>query len=331
MRIGIAIEETWDFLHEIVADLEDHHDTTLFTRREKGVPFFKEAFSQYQYQQDLQKFLQSNDVVFFEWASQLLADATSLPKSCGIVTRLHRYEMYVWADKINWENVDKIILVSDAKKEEFSERFPNQAEKIVIIPEAVSFDRFQFTQKPYQGNLGTLARLQPRKRIYELILAFSELLNHSQDFHLHIGGDKKRGKSSDYIVALDNLVNKLNLRDKVTFYGNIEKPELWYPRLDIFISNSYSEGLQVSPMEAVACGCYCFSHFWDGADELLPKENLYYTEKEMVERILNYHRLSEGERQSRLENLHETMLKSFNIDKTKTQIRELIEVVGTSH
>ena len=87
--------------------------------------------------------------------------------------------------------------------------------------------------RPCYNNLGTLARLQPRKRIYELILAFSELLNHSQDFHLHIGGDKKRGKSSDYIVALDNLVNKLNLQDKVTFYGNVEQPELWYPKLSM--------------------------------------------------------------------------------------------------
>ena len=27
MRLGVAIEETWDFFHEIYADFEAHHQT----------------------------------------------------------------------------------------------------------------------------------------------------------------------------------------------------------------------------------------------------------------------------------------------------------------
>ena len=56
-------------------------------------------------------------MVFFEWASVLLANATHLQKQSGIVTRLHRYEMYHSVEWVNWEAVDKIILVSQAKKE----------------------------------------------------------------------------------------------------------------------------------------------------------------------------------------------------------------------
>jgi glycosyltransferase involved in cell wall biosynthesis len=82
----------------------------------------------------------------------------------------------------------------------------------------------------------------------------------------------------------------------VTFYGHVEKPEDWYPRIDIFISNGYSEGLQVSPMEAMATGCYCLSHHWDGADELLPVEQLYFTDRELQDLVLQHVDRTEAER-----------------------------------
>ena len=324
MKLGIVIEETWDFLHEIYADLSEHHQVSLFKRKTVDPPFFKERINRYKLNQDLQTFMRENDVLFFEWASELLALATHLPKTCGIVTRLHRYEMYQWVDQINWENVDKLILVSNAKVKEFSTRFPDQAHKVVMIPEAVSLDRFRFELKPFSGDLGILCHLTPRKRVYELILTFSEILEETDDLHLHIGGDE-HVLFGDYYQALQVLVEKLKLKDKVTFYDFIEKPEDWYHSIDIFISNSYSEGLQVSPIEAMAAGCYCLSHHWDGADELLPPENLYFTEKQLKEKILAYYHLTEEERQQRRKKLRNMVAEKLNIDKTKLQVREVIE------
>ena len=150
MKLGIATEETWDFLHEIYADLSEHYEVSLFKRKTASPPFFKERVNRYLLRRNMQNFMQPNDVVFFEWASELLALATHLPKTCGIVTRLHRYEMYQWVDRINWDAVDKIILVSQAKVKEFSARFPQQAHKVVMVYEAVSLDRFQFIK--FGGN-----------------------------------------------------------------------------------------------------------------------------------------------------------------------------------
>ena len=120
MKIGIAIEETWSFLHEIYADLQAHHTVTLFEPRQTGLPVFNQRLNSHLFRRNLRAFLQHNDVIFFEWASRLLAEASHMPKTCGIVTRLHRYEMYQWVDKINWANVDVIILVSEAKRAEFT-------------------------------------------------------------------------------------------------------------------------------------------------------------------------------------------------------------------
>ena len=331
MRIGIAIEDTWAFFKEVEEELSSHHQTALFKPPQFSLPVFNERVNRYLLHRDLSFFMRSNQVVFFEWASGLLATASRLPKQCGIVTRLHRYELYKWADRINWDVVDRVILVTEAKGREFSGRFPDQAGKIVIIPEAISLDRFaadlQIKPKDFSGNLGIMCNLSPRKRVYELILAFYELNCRREGFHLHIGGGPHPG-FPDYPSALYSLVAGLKLQDKVTFYGNITDPQDWYRTIDIFISNSYSEGLQVSPMEAIACGCFCLSHRWDGADELFPETSLFYTDRELVERILAYAELSHADRMARIAGLQEIVRRHHDIARTRIQIREVVEEVA---
>jgi len=327
MRVGIVIEEAWGFFSEVYEELKGTHRTTLFQRRQVNLPFFQTRFNESLFRRDLLNFLRSNDVVFFEWASELLVHATRLPKSCGIVTRLHRYEMYLWADQVYWDAVDRVILVSQAKKREFIRRFPEQAGKIVVIPEAVSLNKFQPGTRSFNGNIGILCHLTPRKRVYELVLAFYELSRLRDGFTLHIGGGR-HPRFGDYYEALHHLVSELNLDGKVIFYGHVSDPLDWYSKIDIFISNSYSEGLQVSPMEAIASGCYSLSHAWDGAEEFFPKENLYFTERDLIERILSYADLSTSQKQARLEELQAIVHEQYDIDKTKVQIRQVVEEVG---
>ena len=116
IRLGIFIQETWQFFNEIFDAMQKQYEVDVFKRRFWRLPVFYSRINQSLYQYDLSKFMKAHDVVFFEWASELLVAASHLPKVSGIVTRLHRYEMYQWVNKVNWNAVDKIILVSQAKK-----------------------------------------------------------------------------------------------------------------------------------------------------------------------------------------------------------------------
>src|SRR5690606_25606309 len=187
MRLGIAIEETWDFFNEVYSDLAEHHETRLYQRPSLRLPLFGGRFNRYWFERDFRSFLGRQDVVFFEWASELLAIASHLPKACGIVTRLHRYELYQWANRVNWNAVDRLILVSEAKLREFTAAFPAHAHKAVVITEAVSVERFRPAAKRFGGDIGILSHMKPRKRIYELVLLFQELTQEHPGFHLHIG------------------------------------------------------------------------------------------------------------------------------------------------
>jgi glycosyltransferase involved in cell wall biosynthesis len=326
MQLGIAIEETWNFFHEIYAELAKYHQTNVFKRKVFNLPIFDARINKYLFQRDLRNFMRANDVVFFEWASELLAIASHLPKTCGIVTRLHRYEMYQWGDKVNWDAVDKIIFVSQAKRQEFIDKFPAQVEKTIVINEAVDPDKFWFSPRKFNGNIGTLCHLTSRKRVYELLLAFYELIQERDDLHLHIGGP--HGDHSDYYYAMHDLIKKLGLQDSITFYGEVTGPWDWYQIIDIFISNSYSEGLQVSPMEAMASGCYCLSHHWAGAEELLPEEYLFYTNTELQEKVLRYCEAPEEIKHQQQARMRAIVCEKFDIYKLRAQIRDVVEEVA---
>jgi glycosyltransferase involved in cell wall biosynthesis len=329
MKLGIVNDDIWDFFHEVYAYLCESYQASLFTRRERRLPVLNSRVNRAILQKDLATFMKNNDVLFFEWASDLLAMASNMPKTCGIVTRMHRYDIYKWIDDVNWDNVDRIILVSQAKRQEFAKLFPQHEHKIVVIPEAISLERFQMKPKEFCGNLGILCHLKPRKRVYDLVLAFYELSQKVDGMCLYIGGDK-RPLYADYYEALKLLVRNLHLEDKVIFDGHISDPENWYRKIDVFISNSYSEGLQVSPIEAMASGCYCLSHRWDGADELLPEGNLYYSNSELIEKVVSYVNLPENEKQDKIAGLREMVYTNFDVDKTKVKIREVIEAVNAA-
>jgi glycosyltransferase involved in cell wall biosynthesis len=327
MRVGVFIEETWDFFHEIYADLEQHHQPSVFKQRQVETPIFRERILRYVQRRHLAEYIAAQDVLFFEWASEALAQVSHLPKTRPIVTRLHRYELYQHAASVNWDAVDGVILVTQAKQREFIRRFPAQAAKTVVIPEAVSLERFQSRIKPYAKDIGILCHLTPRKRVYELVLAFAELLQSDPGYRLHIGGDEHE-LYGDYYEALTQVVEKLGIQHAVQFYGMVKDPENWYRKIDVIISNSYSEGLQVSPMEAIASGCYCLCHDWDGADEFYPAENRYLLDSELVEKIRAYDVLTQAEKEARIGSLQVQIRKHFNVDQTKVQIRQVLEAAA---
>jgi len=327
MKVGIVNNETWAFFREIADDLGAHHELETFEWNARGYPFFRERLNKRRWELSFRRFLQSRDVAFFEWASEALAAATALPKTCKIVTRLHRYELYQWADRVDWTKVDRIILVSRAKRDEFLRRFPGQRDKVVVIPEAICIERFPMHRRESHTRLGILCHLSPRKRVYELILAFSQMVSGGSALTLDVGG-AGHPRFPDYEPTVRSLVNKLQLGDRVRFHGQVHNPQAWYSGIDLFLSNSYSEGLQVAPMEAIASGADCLSHFWDGADELLPQEHLFTTDDELLEKVAVYCDATQEERQRRQAVLREKVISEFDIHVTKAQIRAVVEAAA---
>ena len=331
--VGIFVGEAgnWDFFHEVFGALQQTFTVDVFSARRCRVPVLEGRLNRWLFDRRMRSMLQRNDACFFEWASELLWPASQMPKAAPIVTRLHSYELNVWAPRINWDRVERIICVSEHILRKFTERYPAHRHKTVVVNNGVALDRFVPREPPPDGrlNLGMLGSLHPVNRIYEAVLNVYELKRRGYRPHLHIGGGEVPGGYFDsYAIATRRLVQQLGLDTDVTFHGRIEAPERWLPTIDIFVSNSYWEGQQVALLEALAAGCYCLSHAWDGADEVLPPERLFRTGVELQDKIVAYHRLPAGDKAAARHASRQLACERFDIERTKGQIRNiLLEVV----
>lgn len=323
-RVGIVNPETWAFLHDLAAWLSARYATSIFVPTEVRAPIFRERLARRGLRRDLDRFMARHDVVFFEWASEWLARATERPKRCAIVARLHRYELHAWADRINWQAVDRIVMVSESRRRAFARRFPEHAPRTTVVPVGIATDRFAVPRSAFTGTIGTLCHLTPRKRVYDLVLAFADLLKAVPTLRLRIGGDVVAAYA-DYHEALHALVERLGLEDRVLFDGPVVDPPAWYATIDVFVSHSYAEGLQVAPMEAMAAGCYTLCHHWEGADELVPQQCLYVRDEELVEKVQQFCHLSDDERAIQQARLRAHAVARFDAERVHARVAQVID------
>jgi len=324
-KVGVFVgENKWTFFDEIFQELNRLYETDVFTNREIKVPLLHGRVNRWAFQHRLQASLKRNDICFFEWASDLLAAASHMRKTSKIVTRLHSFELYEWAPRINWKNVDRIIVLSEAMRSMFAELYPDQAQKLVIIHNGCSLDRFSFIpDKKFSFTIGMLCTITPIKRIYEIVLMLNTLVNRGFPATLRIGGNPDHDER--YAVAIHRLVRKLGLQNQVFFDGFVQDTSAWLQKVDVFISNSYWEGQQVALIEALASGCICLAHCWNGADEMLPPDHIYVTTDDLLEKLISYSSLSAMERQMLRMQMRLCAEEKFDLNLIKNQIVELIE------
>ncbi|MFN2126432.1 MAG: glycosyltransferase [Anaerolineales bacterium] len=324
-KLGIFVgEEKWTFFNEIFTSLDNHYQCEVFKLKTINTPFFYDRLNRWAVRSGILKILKRNDTCFFEWASDYLSVASYLPKNCQIITRLHSFEIYQWAPRINWENVDKIILVSESMRRTFIELYPDQSSKTKVIYNGRSLDKFKPPpERNFQFKVGMLCSITPIKRIYEVVLMMYDLRKQGFDFKLYIGGEPFG--DFRYAKALYRLVGRLDLQDSVFFEGFVTDTAAWLRDIDVFISNSYWEGQQVALIEAIASGCYCISHHWPGADEMLPEENLFFTESQLKEKLIKFATLGVEEKYCKSVEMREIATRKFDVRRTNQEIRSVID------
>lgn len=122
---------------------------------------------------------------------------------------------------------------------------------IEVIPNGVDLERFKnLERKPHQGFVViTVARLEKVKGIEYLIGAFARLSLLGR-LSLVIIGDGSERKN------LEKLTEKLGLKDRVEFLGEIHNRKILEPlsKADCFVLPSLKEGFGIVILEAMAAG-----------------------------------------------------------------------------
>ena len=327
LRIGLVVDGTDHFIRPVEAELQKRHRIARFAPRFVRFPIVGKRLNDWLLIRQLGSFLRTNDVVFFEWAGYLLGQASRLPKRGRIVARMHSVELATATEQVCWAGVDRLIVLTNTLYHRLHALIPSLP-LVVVIANGVDLQRFCFNPRNFQYRLGMVCNLLPIKRVYEVVLCVHELRQAGHPFTLRVAGSSGDGEARRYAWALETVVKKLNLSGAVRFDGFVSNIPDWLADVDVFLSNSYWEGQQVALLEAMASGCYCLGHCWDGIEEILPPDNIYVTDSELRAKLIRYAALSDEARHTLQAQMRAIAEEKFDERRMVNQIVELIEQVA---
>ena len=198
--------------------------------------------------------------------------------------RVSRYKELGFTGKINllfikylYPYADLVISKAKGMQEDIQSLFhftnrqivinnPYDIEKIEQLSNEKVVDFTFHSDKKYLISIG---RLIPLKRNHELINALNHLPSNCEIIFL---GD---GQEKENLLA---FLEKLNLKNRVHFLGQVQNPYKYLAKADIFVSCSESEGFPNVLVEAMICGTpIVSSDCVSGPREILaPKEENQY-------------------------------------------------------
>lgn len=157
--------------------------------------------------------------------------------------------------------------------------------KIDVVPNGIESELFlknnsvkeqQGAEKPIE--LICVARLIERKGIQHLLMALAEM---KESLHLTVVGE------GNYMPELQALATRLNLDDRVNFYGYCPREKLvgLYNRSDIFVLPSMAESFGMVFVEAMSCGLPVIGARVGGVPDIISESNGILVEPGSVKSI----------------------------------------------
>jgi glycosyltransferase involved in cell wall biosynthesis len=193
--------------------------------------------------------------------------------------------------------------------------------KLVVIPNAVEPRNFQRAGGRSGGSIGFIGRLDPVKRVEDLVEAMTML---DRGTSLHIFGDgEDRGR-------IEWAVRRLNLQQRVILHGAVPAVATALATLDVLVLPSEAEGFGLVLIEAMAAGVPVVATdvpgirdvVADGVNGLLVPPNIVPALADAIRQVL-----SDEELRTRLvRGGLEAVDQRFNWDKVFEQYKLLLRV-----
>ena len=190
--------------------------------------------------------------------------------------------MAKWVFKQLYKLTYKVICVSNAVKEYLICIQEINNEKAVVIYNPVSAIKTKLKKLPNEFTLISIGRLEKVKNHVLLIKSLYKLRNKNTKLILVGEGSERKN--------LENLVNKLNLQDRVTFTGFVQNPEKYIARAHLFVLPSLSEGFGIAVVEAMQQNIACMCSNIGGIPEFITHKETGWlfdpnNEKELVNQL----------------------------------------------
>ncbi len=137
----------------------------------------------------------------------------------------------------------------------------SDSKNIIVVPNGIRYPESTFSVSGGKLNDGFrflyIGRIVEKKGLHDFIVAFSKFLEQHPSSEFFIVGDSSQFPS--YTQRLKQMISNFQIDKKVVWYGfadESEKKEL-FRTSDIFIHASYSEGMPMAVLEAMAHNQVC--------------------------------------------------------------------------
>lgn len=198
----------------------------------------------------------------------IAALASRVCKTPLVLTRHLTYQLS-GLHRLTFKQAKRIIAVSKGVSESLLKSGFISPEKVSTIYNGVDVDKLGKIEKANSDLVvTTIGELREHKGQEDFIRATAIVAEKYPNVKFLIIG-KDNSANQSYQIILENLVEKLNLKDKVIFTGWLEKPSEIYAAFDIFVSSARSEPFGLVIAEAMASGKAVVATKTVGAKELL--------------------------------------------------------------
>jgi glycosyltransferase involved in cell wall biosynthesis len=306
-----AGENYFNFLDPIIKSLEE------------GGSVIVEKFSYDGDDELLRRQLKKCDIAWFEWARGPIESASKINDlNIPIVCRLHKYEAYIESPRnVNWANVSLLIFISEAVRDTFKRRFPDEivSVKSTVISNGVDMKVFKADIDRRVGKkIAFNGRFHYHKSPELLLQCFKKISEIDKDYTLHMIGEFVDPVLEEYFWY---QVERMGIKTKVNYDGVIDGVEEWLQDKDYFLQPSIIEGQSVAALEAMACGLKPVLHDYYNSTKVFPEKYLFNTIEECCARITK----EEVNRNEYYEYVNENNNLEKQIEKIKATIKDLLD------
>lgn len=160
---------------------------------------------------------------------------------------------YIDNIKYGFNNIDYLFALTKSLKKDYEKFFENNNRntKVLVVPNIIYLPKKKASLK--NNNLVTISRLNPIKKIEDMIVIFNNIKDKKSKLYI-VGDGSEQTK-------LEKIVDDLNLSKRVIFtgYKNKEEMEEYILKSKVFLLTSTSEGLPMVLLESMSYGVPCIA------------------------------------------------------------------------
>jgi glycosyltransferase involved in cell wall biosynthesis len=261
------------------------------------------------------------DICWFEWCDELIVYGSKnyLANEKKIICRLHRYEAFTnYPENVVWENVDKLIIVTDHIKGLLVKKIPKIEESVDIITifNGVDMAKYKLKERKYGFNIAYVGYIHSRKNPTLLLQIIDKLVKIDKKYKLYIAGEFQ-----DSLIELyfNYQIEQMGLQENVVFEGWQDNIDEWLQDKNYILSTSIHESFGYGIAEAMSRGIKPIIHNFIFSKEIWGENYTFNTVDEAINMITDMNYNSNEYRKF----IEENYSLEIQIEKIKTTLIEI--------